>query len=229
MAAADEAVTISDAAAHGHGGLTAQEAGLVGCRHCGCTYPIEMPKCGRCGASLSSRFPYSRQRVWAWWVAGIIAYIPANLYPMLITETLVGNYHSTIIGGAVELIVHGDAFVGIVVLIASVLIPVGKFAAIGLLMWQIDRCNTPNPHRLHKLYDFVEFIGRWSMIDVFVVAILAALVNLGTVATMQPGFAAICFGASVVFTMLSANSLDPRLIWDSVGERPGERPDTERA
>jgi paraquat-inducible protein A len=113
--------------------------------------------------------------------------------------------------------------VGVVVLVASVLIPVGKFIAIAYVAWAIRHPREADPHKLHILYEVVEFIGRWSMIDVFVVAILSALVHLGSVADIYPGIAAICFGATVIFTMLSALSLDPRLIWDAFEGKAGER------
>jgi len=204
-----------------HGGITARAAGLVGCLRCGRVAPPGQPRCTRCGATLHSRFPRSRQRVWAWWLAGVIAYVPANTYPMMITETVTATYASTIVGGAVDLIAHGDPFVGGIVLLASVAIPVGKFVAIAWVMRSIRRARVGHAHRLHRLCEAVEFIGRWSMIDVFVVAILAALVHLGQVAGIVPGLAAICFGASVIFTMLSALSLDPRLIWDATDPVPG--------
>ena len=177
-------------------------------------------RCTRCGSGLESRFRNSTQRVWAWWLAGLIAYIPANIYPMMITDTLVAKYSSTIVGGAIELINDGDALVGGVVLLASVMIPISKFIAIAWVMLAIRRPQRSNAHALHHLYEVVEFIGRWSMIDVFVVAILAALVHLGTVASIFPGVAAICFGSSVICTMLSALSLDPRLIWDAIEPEP---------
>lgn len=198
-----------------HGGMTARAAGLVGCLRCGRVALPDQPRCVRCGARLESRFRNSPQRVWAWWLAGLVAYLPANLYPMMITETVTATYASTIVGGAVDLIAHGDAFVGIIVLVASVAIPVAKFVSIAWVMLAIRRSRRGHAHRLHRLYEAVEFIGRWSMIDVFVVAILAALVHLGQVAGIFPGLAAACFGASVIFTMLSALSLDPRLIWDA--------------
>lgn len=199
-------------------GQTARSAGLVGCLHCGRVAPMRQTRCTRCGARLESRYPHGRQRVWAWWLAGLIVYIPANTYPMMITDTLTATYSSTIIGGAVDLIAHGDALVGGVVLFASVVIPVGKFLAIAWVMLATRRARVTRSgraHGLHRMYELVEFIGRWSMIDVFVVAILAALVQLGSVAGIFPGLAAICFGASVIFTMLSALSLDPRMIWDA--------------
>lgn len=209
--------------------LTAREAGLVGCLHCGRVHPPERVRCTRCGSRLASRYPRSLERVWAWWLAGLVAYIPANLYPMMVTDTLVATYSSTILGGALDLISHGDAFVGIVVILASVVIPVGKFAAIGFVMLAIHGVIRCDGHLLHKAYEVVEFIGRWSMIDVFVVAILSALVHLGQVADIFPGEAAIWFGLSVIFTMLSALSLDPRLIWDTIKERSRERQRPRRA
>lgn len=208
--------------AHSQPKITARSAGLVGCGHCGRVSPAHHRTCRQCGAALESRYQQSLQRVWAWWIAGFITFIPANLYPMMITDTFVATFSSTIVGGALDLIHHGDAFVGIVVLVASVLIPVGKFIAIAYVAWAIRNPRSADPHKLHILYEVVEFIGRWSMIDVFVVAILSALVHLGSVADIYPGIAAVCFGATVIFTMLSALSLDPRLIWDAFEDETGE-------
>lgn len=197
------------------GGLTAREAGLIACRNCGTLAQAPASRCRLCRARLSSREPMSLQRVWAWLVAGIILYIPANIYPMLLTRTLGRETESTIIGGAIELFMLGSYAVATIVFVASVLIPVGKFIAIAVLAVGLHRGSGVTPHRRMKLYEVVEFIGRWSMIDVFVVAILTALVQLGFVASVNPGPAAVCFGLSVVFTMLSAQSFDPRMIWDT--------------
>jgi len=195
-------------------GVTAREAGLIGCTRCGRVHPPQTAACSRCGAPLSSRDTTSLQRVWAWWWAGLIAYIPANLYPMLLTSTLVSNTESTIIGGAVELFAHGDYGVSLIILIASVLIPVGKFIAIAFLALSMNKSHIMSEHGQHRLFAVVEFIGRWSMIDVFVVAILASLVRFSAVATINPGIAAVSFALSVAFTMQAALSFDPRIIWD---------------
>lgn len=196
-------------------GLTARAAGLVGCRVCGLASTPDLTSCPRCGAHLASRAPRSLQRVWALWIVGLICYIPANLLPIMITSTIGQSYVSTIVGGAVEVAQHGDIPVALVILIASVAIPIGKFAAIGFLAYSIQRgVSVPPAARIH-LYEFVEFIGRWSMIDVFVVAILSALVHLGWLASIEPGPAAPFFALSVIFTMFSAQAMDPRLIWDS--------------
>lgn len=145
----------------------------------------------------------------------MIAYIPANVYPMLLTSTLVERSESTIIGGVIELIHHGSIGIAIIVFVASVMIPIGKFVAIIYLAISVQRRSASNQHERHVAYEVVEFIGRWSMIDVFVVAILSALVQLNTIATINPGIAAVSFALSVIFTMLSAQSFDARLIWDA--------------
>jgi paraquat-inducible protein A len=194
--------------------LTAREAGVLGCRHCGRVSEAGTAICPRCGFTLHSRRPDSLQKVWAWLFAGLVCYIPANLYPMLETRFLGSTTGSTIVGGVVDLAHHGAYFVAAVVFIASVMIPVGKFLVLGYLAWSIQNRVALSRHRRTQLYEAVEFIGRWSMIDVFVVAILAALVNLGIVMGFTPGAAAFFFALSVAFTMISALSLDPRLLWD---------------
>ena len=196
--------------------LTAREMGLVACRDCGLTAMPSVPACPRCGATLASRDGTSLQRVWAWWLAGLVAYVPANLYPMLRTTQMLRTQDSTIVGGVVDLIGLGAYAIAAIVFVASVVIPLGKFAAIAGLAWLLARPGRgrAHGHTLHRLYEAVEFIGRWSMIDVFVVAILAALVQFDVLASIRPGLAAACFALSVVFTMLSAQAFDSRLIFD---------------
>ncbi|MDA7427602.1 paraquat-inducible protein A [Primorskyibacter aestuariivivens] len=195
--------------------ITARAAGLLACTRCGRVHRREATACQRCGTTLAPESRRPLQAVWAWLLAGIIVYIPANIYPMLRTSTLLENHESTIVGGAIDLLHYGNYGVAAIVFIASILIPVGKFIAIGYLALSIGRAGILSAHSRHRLYEVVEFIGRWSMIDVFVVAILSALVQLGTVATINPGVAAVSFTLSVAFTMLAAQSFDPRLIWDA--------------
>jgi paraquat-inducible protein A len=195
--------------------ITAREAGLIACTRCGQVHAGGAVRCKRCHGPVESRNTKSLQKVWAWLIAGIIAFIPANIYPMLITNTLVEHSESTIIGGAVQLVEHHNYGIAAIVFVASIMIPIGKFFAIAYLAISVHRRQILKMHQRHKLYDVVEFIGRWSMIDVFVVAILSALVQLGGVATINPGVAALSFALSVVFTMLSALAFDPRLIWDA--------------
>jgi paraquat-inducible protein A len=158
------------------------------------------------------------QTVWALLIAGFIAYVPANLTPMLVTTSLGRTRADTIVGGAVDLAAHGSYFVAAVILIASVAIPIGKFLVVGWLAWTIGRGSARSLHARHRLHAIVEAIGRWSMIDVFVVAVLAALVQLGFLARIAPGPAAAPFAVSVVLTMLAAQAIDSRLIWLSPQE-----------
>jgi len=202
--------------------VTAKDRGLVGCRTCAKVWPKGTPKCGRCGARLTSRDTHSLQRVWAWWLAGAMAYIPANIYPMLQTRTLLQTTEETIIAGALELASHGAIGIAIIILVASVLIPLAKFFAIAYLALAVRRGSRLPPKRRFVIYEVVEFIGRWSMIDVFVVAILSALVQLNVAAAINPGIAALSFALSVVFTMLAAQSFDSRLIWDQMDEPAAE-------
>lgn len=195
--------------------LTARGAGLVGCRTCGKVSPAGVPTCPRCGTRLHSRAPASLQRVWAWLLVGLICYVPANALPMMTTTTLGFSMEATILGGAVELARHGAYAIAAIVLVASVAIPVTKFLLIALIALSIQFPIAIPAHTRIHLYEVVEFVGRWSMIDVFVVAILAALIQMGFLAAVEPGPAAIYFALSVAFTMLSAQAIDPRLIWDS--------------
>jgi paraquat-inducible protein A len=200
--------------------LTARDAGLVGCTRCTRVWPLGTPTCSRCGSPLVSRDPKSLSRVWAWWVAGVLAYIPANLWPMLRTRTLALDQSDTIIGGAMELIRHGAVGIGIIIIVASVFIPLGKFIAIAALARAVRRGAVTSAETRQRIYEVVDYIGRWSMIDVFVVAILTALVQLSVVASIEPGPAALAFAISVICTMFSAQAFDPRLIWDDPGPAP---------
>lgn len=200
---------------------TALASGYVGCAICGHAAKLgDGGPCRRCGAAMPTAGRRSLSAVWAWLAAGIILYIPANLYPMLISTRFGFDSPSTIVGGVIELAEYGSYFVAGVVFFASVVIPMAKFIAIGRLAYAVSAGRIDDPHRALKLYDVVEFIGRWSMIDVFVVAILSALVQIGFLAKLSPGPAVAYFALSVAFTMLSARAFDPRLIWDRIGDRP---------
>ena len=198
--------------------LTARAAGLAGCRACGLVSQRGTPSCPRCGGALHSREPQSLQRVWAWLLVGLICYVPANLLPMMITSAAGKTYRSNILGGVIDLVHHGALGVAAVVFVASIVIPVSKFGVIAMLAISVQRRSRIPVHARIHLYHAVEFIGRWSMVDVFVVAILAALVRMGFFASIDPGPAAIFFALSVAFTMISAQAMDPRLIWDSASD-----------
>jgi paraquat-inducible protein A len=195
--------------------VTARAAGLVSCTRCTRAWPIDTKVCGRCGARLVSRDETSLQKVWALWLVGLMCYVPANVYPMLRTQQLFQVDESTIIGGAVELAHYGSFGIAAIILLASVVIPLGKFWAIAFLAVSVKQKGGFASHNRLLMYEVVEYIGRWSMIDIFVVAILSALVQLQGLASITPGPAAFFFALSVIFTMLSAQAFDPRMIWDA--------------
>ncbi len=206
---------------------TAKSQGLVGCHRCGRVWEPNTPTCGRCGATLHSRTTNSLAKVWFFWTLGLLAYVPANLWPMLETRLFFRTSDDTIVEGALKLLAHGSVGTALIILIASVAIPVFKFAAIAWLALTVRRRLPSTAKWRHRVFEAVEFIGRWSMIDVFVVAILASLVQFSVLASVRPGAAALAFALSVIFTMLSALSFDSRMIWDLDGTNPsaGERDD----
>lgn len=199
---------------------TAAECGLVACPACGTITRLSLdkfqqpPRCQLCYARLHSRKPMSLQRSWAWLLAGLFVYVPANIYPIMFTTVFGDSEPNTIIGGILLLLELESYPVALVVFVASVVVPVLKFVAVAYLLISIQGKYRQRRYDRTRLFRLTEFIGRWSMIDVFVVAILAALVQIGSVAQIEPGLGATAFGAAVIFTMMSAISLDPRLIWD---------------
>ena len=198
-----------------HSGLSALAAGMVRCTACGTLnrWP-EADRCRRCNHRLRSRKRNSLQRCWAFLIVGMMLYVPANLMPIMITRSFSGNSSDTILSGIIELFTTGSPGVAIIIFVASICIPIAKFVIIGFLAAGLQFHWSLSAHHRHQLHVLTEFIGRWSMIDVFVVAVLAALIQLGAIMTITPGVGINAFAASVVFTMLAASSLDPRLIWD---------------
>jgi len=198
--------------------LSARSAGLVACVTCGKVHqrppPGEAGWCVRCGSRLHSRKPASIQRTWALLITGALLYIPANIYPIMVTQSLGRPEENTIIGGIIVLWHHGSYLIASVVFAASVVVPVLKFAVILYLLSSVHRRSRLALSQKVKLYHLTEFIGPWSMVDVFVVALLVALIKMGGVASITPGVAAIAFAAMVGITMVAASSFDPRLLWD---------------
>ncbi|MEM6534045.1 MAG: paraquat-inducible protein A [Pseudomonadota bacterium] len=193
---------------------TARDKGFALCRTCGSLTDKPGERCVVCGTPTQIRNPRSLQLVWAFLLAGIIAYIPGNLMPIMITQTVSGDSASTIMGGVIALIHHKSYAIAAVIFIASILVPVSKFIVIAWLALSIQFNWNLDDHKRHFAHEAVEFIGRWSMIDVFVVAALAALIQVGGLMSIIPGPGVDAFAMSVIFTMFSAMSLDPRLIWD---------------
>lgn len=204
---------IADTDADKH--LTARHAGLASCRACGTLHrKADRIVCRLCGARVHSRTPRSLQRVWAFLLVGVLAYVPAMTVPVMLTRSLTTRSEDTIMSGVLELMRQGSFGIAAIIFVASVCIPVIKFAIIGALALSLQRGWPMSEHARHRLHRLTEFIGRWSMIDVFVVAVLTALIQLGTFITITPGRGIEAFALAVIFTMLAASSLDPRLFWD---------------
>jgi paraquat-inducible protein A len=192
------------------------EAGLKACTACGILQPLsDDASCRRCGAIVNSRRQHSLQRTWAFLIVGLMAYIPANVFPIMLTRSFNGDRSDTILSGIISLADSGSYFVAFIIFFASIVIPVAKFVIISGLALSLQFRWEMSLHTRHRLHNLTEIIGRWSMIDVFVVAVLAALIQLGAILTILPGAGINAFALSVVFTMLAASSLDPRLLWDA--------------
>ena len=170
--------------------------------------------CPRCGASLYFRKPGSVSRCWALLIAAYILYIPANLLTIMETGSLFSYRKDTIISGVFELWRSGSWVIAVIVFIASVTIPLLKLISLTLLLVSVQRRSNWHPRQRTSLYRLLELVGRWSMLDIYVVTLLAALVQLGSMATVKAGPGALAFGAVVVLTMLASMQFDPRLIWD---------------
>jgi paraquat-inducible protein A len=205
---------------------TAAQAGLVSCETCGLlSHPADADEpgfCRRCGEELEFRRYRSIETTWALIIAAAVCYIPANALPVMETTTLGESEGDTILGGVAFLYSSGSWPLALIVLIASVMIPLGKLVALAYLLLAVQRGSIGNNSDRTRLYRMVEFIGRWSMLDVFVATFTVALVQLQPLMSVAPGTGVLFFAAVVVLTMLAAESFDPRLIWDS--SKPNHAP-----
>jgi paraquat-inducible protein A len=178
--------------------------------------------CPRCGEVLHRRKPDSLQRTWALIIAAVICYVPANLLPIMRVTSLGQTQSDTIMSGVVFLVHHGMWPLALVVFVASVFVPLLKLAILIFLLISVQLRSAWRPRDRTRLYRITEAVGRWSMVDIYVVTILVALVHLGNLATIEAGPGAVFFAAVVVVTMFAAMSFDPRIIWD-VWEREHDR------
>jgi paraquat-inducible protein A len=198
--------------------LTAVDAGLLPCLTCGLL--SRRPRdsaaaCPRCRARLHVRKPFSLMRAWIFLVAAMILYIPANVLPIMETQSLFDSQSDTIMSGVVYLWTTGSWPLAIIVFVASIMVPLLKMLSLLTLLIAIHRGVRKHCYDLTRLYRVLELIGRWSMLDIYVLAVLVTLVHLRVFATVTPASGALAFGAVVVLTMLATISFDPRLIWDS--------------
>ena len=199
-------------------GGSAAGSGLLSCHVCNLV--SRKPRfsmaacCPRCGTAVHFRKPQSVQRCWALLIAGYILYVPANLLVMMETGSLISYRKDTIISGIVHLWKTGNMMIAVIVFVASVVIPLLKLISLTLLLISVQRRSRWRPKQRTRLYRMIELVGRWSMLDVYVVTLLAALVQLGSMALVKAGPAAVAFGAVVILTMFASKQFDPRLIWD---------------
>ena len=197
------------------------------CHRCGLVSrmagPARTQRCPRCHAALHRRKPGSIGRTWALVLTGVMLYVPANLYPIMTVISFGRGEPDTILSGVVRLFEAGMWPLALLVFFASITVPVLKLAGLSFLLLSVQRRWRWRPRQRTLLYRIIDAVGRWSMIDIFMISILVALVKLGSIATVEPGVGATAFAAVVVVTMFAASAFDPRLIWD-VMEAPRERP-----
>ena len=198
--------------------------GLRSCHCCMAILPVDQKQCGRCDTSGHARRKNSLQWTMALLITSIFLYIPANLLPIMITQVLGTPMPSTIMAGVVLLWSEGSYPVAMVILIASIMVPTMKMIAIGWLCWDANSNKEIDRERLHVIYEVVEFVGRWSMIDVFVIAVLSALVRMGQLMSIYPDIGAVLFASVVILTMFAAMTFDPRLIWDRAVMKSAKEP-----
>lgn len=203
---------------------TAAELGMISCHYCGTLWKNVKAHdhCGHCNASLHIRKPDSINRTWAYLIAACIMYIPANLLPVMITSTIAGDHPDTIMSGIVYFWVSGSWELAVIIFIASFLVPLFKLAALMLMLIMVHRRSDWRRLQRAKLYRLVEITGRWSMLDVYVVALLAGLVQIKGFATIYAGMGIVAFALVVTLTMFAAHSFDPRLTWDTNEHESGK-------
>jgi paraquat-inducible protein A len=196
-------------------------AGAVGCETCALVSAPQRhdARCPRCDSALHARRPNSVQRTWALIIAAAILYVPANYYPVLSIVQLGAGQPSTILGGVEELITARQYPLAALVFFASIAVPVLKLIGLSIMLIATQTGRAGWLRDRTRLYHIVRFIGRWSMIDIFMESLLGALVAFGAVITIQPGVGAVAFCAVVILTMFAAETFDPRLMWDAAAPR----------
>jgi len=205
-------------------GVSGLEQGMRSCPCCTAILAADHPDCPRCGVIAAPRRKHSLQWTLALLFTSLIIYIPANLLPIMVTETLGTPYPSNIMAGVILLWSDGSYPVALVIFIASIMVPSLKMLAIGWLCWNASGRGQRDSERMHLIYEIVEFVGRWSMIDVFVIAVLSALVRMGQLMNVYPATGALLFALVVILTMIAAMTFDPRLTWDRVREHTTKEP-----
>lgn len=211
---------------------SASGALMLGCHCCGLVCAVHLASdgehggtCSRCGEALHARKPHSLQRTWAYLIAASLAYLPANFLPLMSTSSGFRRSTHTLLGGIVELWKSDAWGLALIVFIASIAVPILKIGTVALLAWSVRYAPWWRQRERARLFRSVEAVGHWSMLDVYVVVLLAAFVRFGSVASVKPEPGLLAFAAVVFLTLLAAQSFDARLIWPE----PESEPETEPA
>jgi len=198
--------------------IRAKDKGLAGCHTCGQVMKLSRQAhaaCPRCDSNVHYRKHNSITRTWALLISAFFFYIPANTEPIMRTTSLGKESSDTIMSGVIYFLSHGDWPLALVIFSASVLLPLLKMIAIAYILIMVQRGGTNRQKKENtRLYIIAEVMGKWSMVDIFIIALLVALVQLGALTTIEPGPAGMAFAAMVILTMLAAMAFDPKLIWD---------------
>jgi len=200
--------------------MRAIDEGLATCSVCHQMVKLNSSKkrviaiCPRCNSEVHSRIPNSIQQTWALVVASIVFYIPANLLPMMYVHTFAGIESDTIISGVIYFMKTGSYLIAFVIFVASIIVPMVKLFILIYLLISVQKRSKLRQDERIRLYRLTEIIGRWSMVDVYVVAVMVALVHFGGLTEIKPGTGANFFLLVVVVTMFAAMRFDSRLIWD---------------
>ena len=196
--------------------LNTSNTGDVKFTQCGNCYFVqdqEHNRCLRCNNRMSPFKPHSLQRSWAYLITAAVALIPANIIPISIVITNGKQSKDTIFSGVIFLVEHDLLFIAIIIFIASILVPIIKILGIGYVLISISFRKSLYQRQCMKVYSVLKWIGKWSMVDIFVISIMLTLVDRDQIFNFTPGFGAVAFGVAIVCTMLSAGSIDTRLIW----------------
>ncbi|MDP9089054.1 MAG: paraquat-inducible protein A [Pseudomonadota bacterium] len=197
---------------------TGKSLGLLLCLDCRATVralDVRYPRCPRCHAHLHPRKPHSLALTAALLLCAIVLYVPANLLPVMYTRTIFEDEKDTIMSGVLVLLQSGSWPIAVLVFIASIVVPLFKILALGVVLFSAWRRSARYRTHTSQLYRMVEFIGRWSMLDVYAISLLVALVQIRSLASVAVGWGALAFGAVVVLTMFAARTFDERLLWDT--------------
>ncbi|MGY5453473.1 paraquat-inducible protein A [Agarivorans sp. MS3-6] len=193
---------------------SAKQVGLKLCRHCKLTMNQQETHCHRCHMAVHSRTPHSLQKCWAFIIAATIGLFPANLLPITVLSTRGAPQYETIMSGVISLIKDDMVGIAIVVFVASIVVPVMKLVGLAVILLSLHyRINLDNRQRI-VIYRIIEIIGKWSMLDLFVLSIMIAVFERNNLVGVEAGPGATAFGVVVILTLFAAKSFDTRLIWD---------------